>query len=177
MMSILVSIFVAKTFNLKKYFISALSILFFSFSTCAQEIYSSIQNDERLPGIDKITSEIKSNINSYQKKEKYRDSTGYQNAYFNAGVLQLVVTYYKDTATEKRGEWYFQDGKFIYSLKLWTDVKTNDTLDYERFYLSNERLIAWFKFDTPVDKNTVAFKKLNFRMRDYIAALKFENDK
>ena len=89
----------------------------------------------------------------------------------------MAVTYYKETATEKVGEWYFKNGKFIYSIKLWTDVKTKDTIDYERFYLSNERLIAWYKFNTSVDRNTVAFKKLNYMMRDYIADLRRENEK
>src|SRR5688572_16599375 len=130
---------------MKKYFIIIVSVLFFRGEISAQDINPSAQNDERVTAIDKITTEIKNNISSYQKKEKYRDSTGYHNTYFKEGVLQMVITYYKDTATEKRSEWYFQDGKFIYSLKLWTDVKTNDTLDYERFYLSNERLIAWLK--------------------------------
>lgn len=161
---------------MKKYFITTLLILF-ALSIYAQDTNAPGQNNEQLAAIDKITTEIKNNISIYQKKEKYRDSTGYHNAYLNNGVLQMVVTYYKDTATEKRSEWYFQDGKFIYELKLWTDVKTKDTLDHQRFYLSNERLIAWFRFDTPVDRNTVVFKKLNYRMRDYIAALKFENEK
>src|ERR1044072_7858362 len=160
---------------MKKYFI-ILVILFLSARISAQQYNPASQSDVQPASIDKITAEIKNNLSTYQAKEKHRDSTGYQSAYLKNGVLQMVVTYYKDTATEKRGEWYFQDGKFIYSSKLWTDVKTKDTLDYERFYLSNERLIAWFKFDTPVDRNTVAFKKLNFRMRDYIAALKLENE-
>ena len=162
--------------KMKKYLVTPLLILF-TLSMDAQTYNAPAQNNVQPSDIDKVTAEIKNNISSYQTKEKYKDSTGYHRTYFDKGLLQMVVTYYKDTATEKRSEWYFQNGKFIYSLKLWTDVKTKDTLDYERFYLSNERLIAWFKFDTPVDRNTVAFKKLNFRMRDYIGALKLENEK
>jgi hypothetical protein len=163
--------------NMKKKNIIILTILFFSLSIHAQDVNPPVQNDERITAIDKIAAEIKNNISSYQKKEWSKDSTGYRHSYFNNGELQMAVTYYKDSATEKRGEWYFQNGKFIFSLKLWTDVKTKDTIDYERFYLSNEHLIAWFKFDTPIDRNTVAFKKLNFMMRDYIADLKRENQK
>jgi hypothetical protein len=162
---------------MKKYFIAIVSIFLFIADIYAQGENSSVQTDERLAAIDKIASEIKSNMSRYKITEKHRDSTGYHNAYYKKDDLQMVVTYYKDTATEKRGEWYFYKGKFIYSLKLWTDVKTKDTLDYERFYLSNERLIAWFKFETPMDNNTVVFKKLNYRMRDYIADLKRENQK
>jgi hypothetical protein len=162
---------------MKKYFVIAISIFFFRGEIFAQYSNPPLENTEQLSAIDKTTAEIKNNIGNYQKKEWSKDSTGYRNSYFNNGELQMAVTYYKDTATEKRGEWYFQDGKFIFSMKLWTDVKTKDTLDYERFYLSNEHLIAWFKFDTPVDRNTVAFKKLNYMMRDYIADLKRENQK
>src|SRR5258706_4388733 len=160
-----------------KYCIAAAITLLFTECIHAQDINPPPQNDAQLTAIDKIKDEIKNSINSYQKKEKSKDSTGYRNSYFNKGELQMAVTYYKDTATEKLGEWYFQDGKFIFSLKLWADVKTKDTIDYERVYLSNERLIAWFKFDSPVDKNTVAFKKLNYMMRDYIEDLKRENQK
>lgn len=162
---------------MKKYFF-LIAILFFASSIRAQDANPvSLQIDGRVAAIDRVAEGIKNNISSYQKKEWSKDSTGYRCSYFNGGELQMAVTYYKDTATEKRGEWYFQDGKFIFSLKLWTDVKTKDTIDYERFYLSNERLIAWFKFDMSVDKNTVAFKKLNYMMRDYIADLKRENQK
>ena len=161
---------------IKKYFIVA-AILFFASSVRAQDVNTVPQNDTRIPDIDKLASEIKSNISSYQKKEWSKDSTGYRHSYFNNGELVMAVTYYKDTATEKHGEWYFKDGKFIFSMKLWTDVKTKDTIDYERFYLSNERLIAWYKFNISVDRNTVAYKKLNYMMRDYIADLRRENEK
>ena len=162
---------------MKKFIITLLSILFFSLNVWAQEMNSAVQADERVPAIDKIKNEIKNNVSSFKEIEKWKNKTGYHNAYYDGEMLQMVVTYYKDTATEKRGEWYFQKGKFIYSVKLWTDVKTNDTLDYERFYLSNERLIAWYKFAAPMDRNTVVFKKLNYRMRDYIEDLKRENQK
>ena len=131
-------------------------------------------SDAPIIAIDKTVDEIKSGINSFRKVERKADSTGYDRGYFLKDELQMVATYYKDTATEKHGEWYFQNGKFIFSMELWIDVKTKDTIDYERFYLRNERLIAWFKFDQPVDRNTVVFKKLNFRMNDYIAVLKRE---
>lgn len=162
---------------MKKYFLTIISIFLFALNIYGQEASPLVQQDERLAAIDKIASEIKSNIGSYQEKEWSKDATGYRRSYFNNGELQMAVTFYKDTATEKRGEWYFQNGKFIFSLKLWTDVKTKDTIDYERFYLSNEHLIGWYKFNAPVDRNTVAFKKLNFMMRDYIEDLKRENQK
>jgi hypothetical protein len=164
-----------KITNVIKYFIASIVTLFFIEGVYAQDVPQ--QNDARIAAIDKIKDEIKNKIDSYQKKEKYKDSTGYRNAYYNGDELQLAVTYYKDSASEKHGEWYFQNGQFIFSVKLWTDVKTKDTIDYERFYLINERLYAWFKFDNPIDRNTVVFKKLNFRMRDYIADLKLENQK
>ena len=152
-------------------------MLLFSVSTYSQNWDDAGKISAIVPDIDKMAAEIKNNIGQYQKKEWSKDSTGYRCSYFNNGELQMAVTYYKDTATEKVGEWYFKNGKFIYSIKLWTDVKTKDTIDYERFYLSDERLIAWYKFNTSVDRNTVAFKKLNYMMRDYIADLRRENEK
>lgn len=143
-------------------------------SIYAQLVPTLQKGDPQIIAIDKTVGEIKNSINSFRKVERKADSTGYDRGYFLKDELQMVATYYKDTATEKHGEWYFQNGKFIYSMELWLDVKTKDTIDYERFYLSNEHLIAWFKFDQSVDRNTVAFKKLNVRMSDYIAVLKRE---
>ena len=127
--------------------------------------------------IDKIKDEIKNNSNDFKKVEKLKDTTGYRNAYFKGKKLQLISAYYKDTSTIKKVDWYFQKGLLIFSEKLWTDRKTNDTLDYEKYYLSNERLIAWFKFDTPVERKSVAFKKVDYKMRDYIKDLKLDNRK
>ncbi|HLG35340.1 MAG TPA: hypothetical protein VI757_10700, partial [Bacteroidia bacterium] len=65
----------------------------------------------------------------------------------------------------------------IYSQKVWTDIKTKDTLDYERFYLANERLIAWFKFAQPIERASEPFRKISVKMRDYIGDLKREYTK
>ena len=132
---------------------------------------------EQLDAIDKAAEEIKNNIGSYQKKEKFKDSTGYRSAYYNGKELQLVSSFYHDTVTEKHVDWYFQNSRLIFSVQLWIDKKTKDTLDYERYYLSNEQLIAWFKFNQLVERNTVLFKKLNYRMQDYIYDLKGDNRK
>jgi hypothetical protein len=157
---------------MKKFFI--LITLFFVRNIYAQMAPTLEKSDPQIIAIDKTVGDIKNNINSFRKVERKADSTGYDRGYFLKSELQMVATYYKDTATEKHGEWYFENGQFIYSTELWLDVKTKDTIDYERFYLRNEHLIAWFKFDQPVDRNTVVFKKLNVRMSDYIAVLKKE---
>lgn len=151
-----------------------MAIVFLVMSIDAQQSSTLQKDDPQIMAIDKTKDEIKGNINSYKQVERKADSTGYDRGYFLKDELQLVTTYYKDTATEKHAEWYFQNGQFIFSMELWLDVKTKDTIDYERFYLSNERLIAWFKFDQPVDRNAVVFKKLNVRMSDYVAVLKKE---
>lgn len=167
---------------MKKYFIAIITVLLFSQSIFAQRINpfageTAAASLEQLTAIEKIKDEIKNSISSYQKKEKFKDATGYRYAYFKGSELQVVAAFYKDTSTEKHVDWYFQNGQLIYSVQLWTDIKTKDTLDYERYYLTNERLIAWFKFDKQVDRNTVVFKKLNYRMRDYVGELKDDNKK
>ncbi|MBK5284958.1 MAG: hypothetical protein JJE25_06115 [Bacteroidia bacterium] len=167
---------------MKEYFLVIIAGLFFSQGIYSQSLYRPAESATQQPfvqmgAIDKVKEEIKNNIDSYQKKEKSKDTTGYRNAYFKGSELQLVSAYYKDTATEKHVEWYFQNGQFIFSVQLWIDKKNNDTLDYQRYYLANERLIAWLKFDKPVDRNSVIFKKLNYRMRDYIGELKDDNKK
>ena len=130
--------------------------------------------DGQIIAINKMVEEIKSRMSTFKIVEKFKSSTGYDIGYFKAGELQLITVYYKDTVTEKNFICYFQNGQLIYSVKLWTDIKTKDTLDYERYYLRNERFIAWFKFENSVERNSVAFKKLAHRMRDYIGDLKLE---
>ena len=130
--------------------------------------------DVQIVSINNAVEQIKAGMNSYRKVEKFKNNTGYDNGYFKENKLQLIKVLYKDTITEKNVEWYFNNGLLIYSMQLWIDVKTKDTLDYERYYLSNERFIAWFKFDKPVERNSVVFKKLAYRMRDYIGDLKLE---
>lgn len=158
------------------------SALLFHQSIYSQDIsqYNSARTPQpvqEITSINKIKDEIKSNINDFKKVQKANDTTGYRNAYFKGKKLQLVSAYYRDTSTVKLVDWYFQKGQLIFSEQLWTDVKTKDTLNRERFYLQNERLIAWFKFDQPVDRKSVAFKKVDSKMRDYIKDLKLDNRK
>jgi len=167
---------------MKEYFLIIVTCLFFCQCVYSQSLYRPAEAATQQPvvqmgAIDKLKEEIKNNIESFQKKEKFKDTTGYRNAYYKGNELQLISAYYKDTATEKHVDWYFQNGQFIFSVQLWTDKKSKDTLDYQRYYLTNERLIAWLKYDKPVDRNSVIFKKLNYRMRDYIGELKDDNRK
>jgi hypothetical protein len=131
-------------------------------------------DDEQIHSVNKIVDEIRSGIKQYRKVEKVKNKTGFNCGYFKGSDLMLIQSWYKDTITEKNTEWYFQNGKFIYSRKLWTDIKTKDTLEYERYYLSNEKLIAWFKFDKPVDKKSEPFRKVSIKLRDYVGDLKLE---
>jgi hypothetical protein len=130
--------------------------------------------DEQILSINREVEAIKSGMKQYRKTEKVRNETGYNCGYFKEGDLVLIQSYYKDTVTEKKTEWYFQKGMFIYSQKLWTDIKSKDTLDYERYYLSNEKLIAWFKFGNEVDKKSEPFRKISIKLRDYVGDLKLE---
>lgn len=167
---------------MKKQFLIITSALLFNQSIYSQDIsqYNSAltpQPVKEITSINKIKEEIKSNLSDFKKVQKSKDSTGYRNAYFKEKKLQLVSAFYNDTSTIKHVDWYFQKGQLIFSEQLWTDVKTKDTLNRERFYLQNERLIAWFKFDQPVDRKSVAFKKVDSKMSDYIKDLKLDNRK
>ena len=161
---------------MKKHIITLVT-LFFTMGVLAQSLSTIQKDDPQLAAIDKLKDDINNNLSSFKKVERFNDKTGYHRIYYLENELQLVSILYRDTITEKTAEWYFQRGQLIYYWQLWKDIKTNDTLDYERFYLRNERLIAWLKFDNSVDRNSVVFKKLNFRMRDYIADLRRENQR
>lgn len=161
---------------MKKLFYGLITILLFNQYSHAQSMNAPTltMDDAQIIAINKMVDEIKSGMNTFKKVEKVKNKTGYNHGYFKDGGLQLIRAYYKDTITEKNVDWYFKKGQLVFSMKVWTDVKTKDTLDYERFFLSNERLIAWFKFDQSVDRSKEGFRKVSAKMRDYIGDLKLE---
>jgi hypothetical protein len=159
---------------MKRYFLLSTALLFNLYALAQNGAPTLTLDNEQIISINNIVEEIRNDTNKYRKVEKIKNKEGFNRGFFLDGELVLIKHSYKDTITEKSAEFYFQNGKLIYSQKLWLDIKTNDTLEYERYYLTNERLIAWFKFGQSVARSSVAFKKVAYKIRDYLGDLKLE---
>ena len=114
---------------------------------------------EQIADIDQMRQEIKSNLSSYLKTENINDSSGYRYVYRKDKELKLIMIEYKDRRDQgkyidKKVVWYFSNGHLIYSEQTWTDIATGELVDNQKFYLNEQHLIAWFKFESGAVENT-----------------------
>jgi hypothetical protein len=128
-------------------------------------------NKQQITDIDKARQEIRNNIQNFQKIEKVRDSTGSRYVYLKEKELQLITVNYRDKNVDKTVEWYFSNGQLIYSEQVWTEIKSNKTIDNEKFYLSNGHLISWTKEDIIVDNNSQEFMDVDAQLTTYASKL------
>ena len=146
---------------MKNYF----SILILSFAL-TQSVFA--QTDKKqIIDIEKAIQDIKNNIGSFQKIEKYNDNSGHKYYFVKDKQLQLVTVDFQDDNINKKVEWYFSNGKLIYSEQIWTDTKSKNIIDNERFYLSNDKLISWIKESQAVENNSREFQDTNTQLALY----------
>ena len=159
----------AHYYKMKNYFFFLLACFVFTKSFAQTD---SIQ----IVIINKTKQEIKDSVPSYQMLEKATDpSGGYRHAYLKNGTVALTVIYHRDGYIDKNVEWYFSDGKLIYSEQIWTNVKTGEIVDDEKFYLRDGRLFAWIKTNSKfVDKESRQFKNFDSGLEAY--AIKLQAD-
>lgn len=144
-----------------------------------QGVYSQTDK-QQIADIDKIRIEIKNNLDSFQKIEKFKDTTGYRYEYKKDNELKIIMVQYKDRRDpgkyiDKKVEWYFSNGHMIYTELIWTDIATNMEVDNQKCYLNDQHMIAWIKFDnTTVDKNSQEFKDMDTKLVAYGIKLKEE---
>lgn len=154
-------------------------VSFFLAHVYAQEVHTRLEK-QQMKNIDKIKHEILKNIGTYQKIEKFKDSTGYRDVFIKDKELQLVIVDFKDKQDadkliDKKVEWYFSKGELIFSQQIWTDLKSDKIVDNERFYICNGHLIKWFKFKNWMDKNEQEFKDADRKLVEYAIKLKEES--
>lgn len=116
------------------------------------------QSEDRISNIDKARQEIDAVLESCYKIEKQNDSLGTRYIYVKDNELQLITFEYKDKKIYKKTEWYFQKGQLIFSEQIVKNNLTNKLADDQKFYVNNNHLLAWFKFESKVDPASAEFK-------------------
>ena len=73
-------------------------------------------------------------------------------------------------------EWYFSNGHLIYSQQIWTDIETKEVIDNQKYYLNDQHMIAWIKFENKtVDNASQEFKDMDADLVAYGIKLIEEN--
>jgi hypothetical protein len=156
---------------MKNYFFAILIGIALIISACAKS------DQQLMLSIDNVRIGIKNNIASLTKVEKFKDSTGYRYAYFKEKDLQLITVYFKDQNIDKNVEWYFSNGKLIYSEQTWINTELGQIVDNEKYYLDDNRLIAWVKTDKSlVDKTSHEFIEVDSKLPVYGEKLQKDNN-
>jgi hypothetical protein len=159
-----------KPFGFKLMYMKArLLILFTIISICT---FSQTES-AKMSTIDKTRNSIKSNIDKYTKTAATYDTSGYRYVYKDGNKVCMIMVDYRDmrvpgTYIDKKVEWYFSNDQLIYSQQVWVDLKTNEIVDNEKFYLNNNHLFSWIQTDnTAADTTSPQFKYLDSQFSAY----------
>jgi|SRR6185436_1277331 len=172
---------------MKTYFLAIAAILFLAHGVYGQaerklkrDMGLLVKSDEeQITEIHKMTQEIKANLNSYKKVEKFKDSIDYRYIYKKGKEVRLISIYSKDQHQNLSyvKEWYFHNGQLIFAEQITTEGKSNSIIDKEKMYFDNEQLFTWIQSGNKVDRNSDRFKKTAEELRGYAEELRIENMK
>lgn len=143
-------------------FLFSISLLLVSFAAAAQ------LSSEEIDFIDGAREQIKNNMASYKKVEKFRDSSGAQYAFLENKILRMVQAKAREGTVDKKIEWYFLNNQLIYCEQVWTIVSTGQIFNNEKLYLKNGHLAVWLKTgNKPTPPTSPEFKETDFYLSDY----------
>lgn len=173
--------------KIKKYYLAIVVVLLLTQGVYSQselklkgDIGLLVKSDEeQISNIDKITEIIKANLNSYEKIEKFKDSTDFRYIYRKDKEVQIISIYSKDQNQNLSylKELYFHNGQLIYAEQITTERKSNSVIDKEKMYFDNEQLFTWIQSGSKVDRNSDKFKKTAEELHDYTEELRIESMK
>ncbi len=138
-----------------------MKIKLFALLICAIGNFFSYSQSNNTADIDKLTKDIKANLNSYQKVLKTNTSSDSRLVYFKDKALILISVKTIELYNEKNVEWFYENGQFVYSETNWVDTKTQKITFSEKCYLSNGQLISWINQSKPKDSSSDDFKKMS----------------
>lgn len=126
------------------------------------------QSDAQLAAIDTKVTAIHDAKDTYEMQERFRSGDfGYQHAYLEEGQLRLVIAYMKEADADKHVEWYFENGKLIFSQQTWTDRTTQAVTDHQEFYMVDGELTRWTDDGIAVDPSSQMFSNMNSELKAY----------
>ena len=117
--------------------------------------------------IDQIDNEK----STYKLIEQFKNSEGSRYSYVKNGELKKVSINTQHENLNKKVDWYFDNGKIIYSEQKWVDSE-NKIVNNEKIFLSENQIIAWIKTDgRKVDKESQEFIDAELKLIDYANSL------
>ena len=117
--------------------------------------------------IDQIDNEK----STYKLIEQFKNSEGSRYSYVKNGELKKVSINTQHENLNKKVDWYFDNGKIIYSEQKWVDSE-NKVVNNEKIFLSENQIIAWIKTDgRKVDKESQEFIDAELKLIDYANSL------
>ena len=117
--------------------------------------------------IDKIDNEK----STYKLIEQFKNSEGSRYSYVENGELKKVSINTQHGDLNKKVDWYFDNGKIIYSEQKWLDSE-NKIANNEKIFLSENQIVEWIKTDgQKVDKESQEFIDAELKLMDYANSL------
>lgn len=115
-----------------------------------------------------IAKQIDTDLNTFTKIEKYKDSISSKNYYINYGVIQKIEISTIENNTLKKVNWYYKNSSLIYIEKLWCDNARQKTIDSEKIIIQNNKIIAWLNSNNQlIDFNTSEYNQLCLQIIEY----------
>jgi hypothetical protein len=126
-----------------------------------QGVYAQAEK-KQITEIDKIVFDIKNNMNSYRKILNETDSiiksensnSNLTETAFKKGKELVLIEYIDLYGHMKSADYYFNNGQLIF-----INIINRDN-SYEKAYFNDNKLIAKFRNENEVDKNTEEFKQI-----------------
>jgi hypothetical protein len=117
--------------------------------------------------IDKIDNEK----STYKLIEQFKNSEGSRYSYVENGELKKVSINTQHEDLNKKVDWYFDNGKIIYSEQKWLDSE-NKIVNNEKIFLSENQIVEWIKTDgQKVDKESQEFIDAELKLMGYANSL------
>jgi hypothetical protein len=148
------------------------------FLTCLTAICAYAQSEEMtITEIEKQKSDIFNNLNNYRKTEDETDSLGYWRVYRQGNDLRAIMMEVRDNydsaaPIDKKVEWLFSNNHLLYAEQTWTNVKTGEVIDNQKFYIGKDDLVTWLKFDSKLIRSTLGDQEVGKELIAYSELLK-----
>ncbi len=150
---------------LKSRIIKITLVIFISLliTTCFSQNYKGT-----IDSVFSIVKQINSDLDSFTKIEKYKDSISFKNYYILNKELKKAEVSTIENGTLKNVSWYFYNSNLIYSERVWLDNKGIKIMDSEKVIVQNNKIIAWLNSSNQlIDFNTNEYNQLCIKLIEF----------
>jgi len=115
-----------------------------------------------------IAKQIDSELDTYKKIEKYKDSISSKNYYTYNDTIQKIEISTIENNTVKKVNWYYHNTNLFYIEKLWSHNSNQKILDSEKIIIEKNKIVAWLNSNSQlIDFNTHEYNQLCLQIIEY----------